>query len=338
MTLDFLIPHWQETPDVMEPLLGSIALQQGVDMSDLGVIVAYDGPDAAPLPTDEWAARYPFRITHVHAPKGGVSATRNAALDASSADYVMFCDADDMMHNMCGIQVISEQMERGFDALVSTFMEQAKVPGTDSLGLVPHVNDMTFVHGKVYRRRYLVERSIRFDPALTVHEDSYFNVLARECAGEAVYCQHPFYLWRWRDESVCRHDPKYILKTFGDMLSSNDALVDELVRRGMLEKASQYAVSMVWDSYYTMNKPEWREHTNREYRRAVERRFRAWFAKHGDKWRAMGERERMAISVPIRQRQVAEGMLSEAVTPDQWLRHVMAGERRKGKGKKKRKG
>ena len=333
MTLDFLIPHWQETPDVMEPLLGSIALQQGVDLANVGVIIAYDGPDAAPLPDRRWKELYPFRIIHTHAPKGGVSATRNAALDASNADYVMFCDSDDMLHNMCGLQIVFEQMGKGFDALVSTFMEQTKMPGTDALGFVPHVNDVTFVHGKVYRREYLIDKNIRFNPALTVHEDSYFNVLARECAGESVYCQQPFYLWRWRDESVCRHDPKYILKTFDNMLDSNDALIDEFVRRGMLEKAAQYAVSMVWDSYYTMNKPEWRDCVNREHRRRVERRFRAWFVKHGAMWRAMDEHQRLAISVPIRQRQIAEGMLSEAVTPEQWLRHVMA---KDGNGKKKR--
>ena len=42
------------------------------------------------------------------------------------------------------------------------------------------------------------------------------------------YCQTPFYLWKWRDDSVCRHDPKYILRTYRNMLDSNDALVQEL--------------------------------------------------------------------------------------------------------------
>ena len=43
---------------------------------------------------------------------------------------------------------------------------------------------------------------------------------------------------QWRDDSVCRHDPKYILKTYRNMLDSNDALITEFLRRGMLEKAA----------------------------------------------------------------------------------------------------
>lgn len=323
MRLDMLVPHWQETPDVIEPLLDSIEIQQGIDLANVGVIIAYDGDEAAPLPVKKWERRYSFAITHVHAPKVGVSATRNAALDASCADYVMFCDADDMFCDSTGLFIVLEQAERGFDVMVSTFVEQVKPPDTDKLMFVTHENDMTFVHGKVYRRQYLEDKGIRFNPALTIHEDSYFNVLARECADRAIYCQKPFYLWRWRDESVCRHDREYLLKTFNNMLDSNDALVGEFVRRGMLEKAQAYVVMMVWDSYYTMNKPEWRSHTNRNYRRAVETRFRAYFRKHRDMWNTMDARARIEISKPIRERQIAEGMLSEPVTVAQWLRHVM---------------
>ena len=70
------------------------------------------------------------------------------------------------------------------------------------------------------------------------------------------YCQTPFYLWKWRDESVCRHDPKYILKTYNNMLDSNDALVGEFLRRGMKDKAAFYVGMIIFDAYYMMNKPE----------------------------------------------------------------------------------
>jgi len=35
--LDLLVPHWKETPEEMEPLLDSVAMQQGVDLSEVGV-------------------------------------------------------------------------------------------------------------------------------------------------------------------------------------------------------------------------------------------------------------------------------------------------------------
>lgn len=324
MRLQILIPHYAEEPDEMEPLLDSIAIQQSVDFSEVGVVIAYDGPDAKPLPEAEWG-RYPFGIEHVHAEKGGVSATRNAALDAATADYVMFCDADDMFCDVCGLHIIFREIGNGgFDTLVSCFREESRHPETGEPMYVNHDMDSTFVHGKVHRRAYLVDNGLRFDDRLTVHEDSYFNILTRELAApdRAKYCPMPFYLWKWRDSSVCRHDPDYILKTYNNMLDSNDALVDEFTRRMRMDKARFYIGFMVMDAYYTMNKPEWLDKTHADYRNAVERRFADYYAKHGDEFEKLTEQEKVQISVGVRQRSAMEGMLMEAVTLEQWLESI----------------
>lgn len=323
MKIQVLIPHYQETREEMEPLLGSIALQQCVDMSEVGVVIAYDGPDATDLPLDEWRERYPYRIEDVHPHKGGVSATRNAALDASTADYVMFCDADDMFYSVTGLwQVLRETEGDGFDTLTSFFLEETRDPKTKKPTYVNHQFDSTFVHGKVHRRAYLVENGIRFNDVLTVHEDSYFNILAQSLAKEFRYCGQAFYLWKWRDDSVCRHDPKYILKTYNHMLKSNDALVCEFLRREMPDKATTYCVSMIFDAYYTMNKSDWLDVENAEYRDAVEREFAAYYRRHRDLWDSVSDMERMVISRGVRDRSVDEGMQMEQMTISQWLEHV----------------
>ena len=191
--------------------------------------------------------------------------------------------------------------------------------------VVTYINrerDSTFVHGKVHRRQYLIDRRIRWNPALTIHEDSYFNILCQNLSPNVKYCTTPFYLWRWRDESVCRHDPKYILRTYRNMLDSNDALVDEFLRRGMLDKAAFYTAFMIFDAYYTMNKPEWVDTLNGEYRQATEHRFAAYYLKHRDLWNSLPPVNRMQISNVVRSRSVSEGMMMEAVTIDGWLRHI----------------
>lgn len=325
MKFQALVPHYKETPEEMEPLLDSLAIQQSVDFSEIGVVIAYDGPDAAPLPEREWAEKYPFEIEHVHAPKGGVSATRNAALDASTADYVMFCDADDMLCHACGLHIVFNEIDNGgFDTMTSTFIEETRHPETKKPLYINHDMDSTFVHGKVHRRGYLVDNSIRFNDALTVHEDSYFNILAQNIAEpeRAKYCPHPFYLWKWRDSSVCRHDPDYILKTYNNMLDSNDALVGEFERRGMHAKAVSFCCMMIMDAYYTMNKKEWLDKTHKDYRDAVELRFARYFRDHKAMWDESTDAEKMAISNGVRTRSVMEGMPMEAVTLDAWLEHV----------------
>lgn len=322
MKLQILVPHYKEEPKEIEPLLDSLAIQQSVDFSEVGVIIAYDGEEATALPETTWAGKYPFNIKHLHREHHGVSATRNAALDASDAEYVMWCDADDMFCHVCGLHIIFNEMAIGFDTMTSCFIEESRHPETKAPLYINHDMDSTFVHGKVHRRAYLIENGIRFNPALTIHEDSYFNILAQNLTENAKYCPTPFYLWKWRDESVCRHDPEYILKTYNNMLDSNDALVDEFAKRGKADKAQFYAAFMILDAYYTMNKREWIEQTNKHYRDDVEKRFATYFSKHGHYWRDLKDADKMAISNGVRTRSVNEGMPMETITIDAWLKHV----------------
>lgn len=315
MKLQILVPRHGEDRDILRLLLDSIAIQQNVDFSEVGVIICNDG-----CPQEEHLPWYPFQVDQVCQEHAGVSAARNKCLDMATADYVMFCDADDMFFNACGLWMLFREMALGFDTLVSVFVEE-----TRANGIPVYVNremDSTFVHGKVHRRQYLLDKGIRWNPSLTIHEDSYFNILCQNLTQSVKYCPTPFYLWKWRDSSVCRHDAKYILKTYQNMLDSNDALVDEFVRRGMLDKAAFYVAFMTFDAYYTMNKTEWVNQENKEYRDATEKRFSSYFAKHESLWNGVPSEQKMQISNGVRTRSVSEGMLMEAVTVEQWLKHI----------------
>ena len=334
MKLQILVPHYKEKAEVIKPLLDSIAIQQNVDFSEIGVIICHDGDEAKDFcfcdslnlcQFEEYTLpdNYPFLIEQVRQEHNGVSAARNMCLDNAVADYVMFCDIDDMFYNACGLWIIFQEIENGgFDSLVSIFIEESRIPTTKEVTYINHEMDSTFVHGKVHRRQYLIDNNIRWNPKLTIHEDSFFNIQCQNLSKKVKYCQAPFYLWRWRDESVCRHDPKYILKTYRNMIDSNDALIDEFLKRGVQDKAMFYTVFMIFDAYYTMNKPEWINQENKEYRHLTELRFKDYFKKHKDIWKAVPSGDKMYISNQVRSRSVMEGMQMEAVTIDSWLRHV----------------
>lgn len=320
MKLQILIPQYKETDDVIKPLLDSIAIQQSIDMDEIGVIICNDGSDV--FLSDDFLKSYPYKIEYYKEQHKGVSATRNACLDRAKADYVMFCDADDMFYSVCGLWQMFNEMDTGFDSMVSMFIEESRHPETKEPIYLNHEMDSTFVHGKIHRRKYLINNNIRFNDSLTIHEDSYFNILCQNLSKNVKYCPVPFYLWKWRDESVCRHDPKYILKTYNNMLDSNDALIKEFLSRGMQDKAMFYTVFMIFDAYYTMNKPEWIDQENQEYRNKTEKRFSEWFKDHKDMWENIPINDKMAISNQVRSRSVMEGMRMEAITIDQWLRHI----------------
>ena len=320
--LQILVPHYKETDDIIKPLLDSIEVQQNIDLrNDIGVIIVNDGTDVRI--SQELLNRYSFPIEYHLAEHGGVSATRNKCLDYATADYVMFCDADDMFFNACGMYIIFREIENGgFDSLTSAFVEEVHIPQTNEVFYLNHDIDSTFVHGKVHRRQFLIDNNIRWNEKLTIHEDSYFNCLCQRLAQELKYSQTAFYLWKWRDASVCRHDPKYILKTYNNMLDSNDALVTQFLDRGNTYDATFYAVSMIYDAYFTMNKDEWLNQENKEYRYATECRFKDYWTKYKCLHDSIPAADKAQIIMGIKNRMYTEGMVLETLTFNEWIKQV----------------
>lgn len=318
MKLQILIPQYKETTEEIAPLLDSIAIQQNVDFNEIGVIICNDGSDVFPE-----FREYPFKVEFYKEPHRGVSGTRNACLDHATAEYVMFCDADDMFYNACGLYILFREMNIGqFNTLMSAFIEETRMPDTKEPIYVNHDTDTTFVHGKVHRRQYLIDNNIRWNEALTIHEDSYFNCLCQRLSNEVKYCQTPFYLWRWRDNSVCRHDPKYILKTYNNMLDSNTALVNQFKLRGKIDDARYYTTAMIYDAYFTLNKKEWIEQENQNYRDAVERRFSEYYKEFKSLYQSIPEDVKAQIIIGMKNRMFREGLLMEHVTFDDWIKQI----------------
>ena len=323
MKLQILVPHYKETTEEIRPLLDSLAIQQNVDFKEIGVIICNDGTD---IPLD--LPKYPFAVEIHNEPHRGVSGTRNACLDYATAEYVMFCDADDLFYNACGLWIVFREINGdGFDTLVSAFVEETRNPADNSIVYITHDMDTTFVHGKIHRRQFLIDNNIRWNESLTIHEDSYFNCLCQKIAKDAKYSQTPFYLWRWRDASVCRHDPKYILKTYNNMLDSNTALVEQFIKRERISDAQFYCVNMIYDAYFTLNKDEWINQENQIYRKAVEKRFTKYYKQFKHLFLSIDPTVKAQIIIGVKNRMFNEGLLMEHITFDDWIKRIEKGER-----------
>lgn len=321
MKLEILIPQYRETEEIIKPLLDSIAIQQNVDFDEIGIIICNDGTDVR-LSTD-FLNKYNFNIKYIiSAEHMGVSGTRNKCLDNATADYVMFCDADDMFYNACGLYLVFKEMESGFDSLTSVFVEETRNPETKEPVYINHEMDTTFVHGKIHRRQYLLDNNIRWNESLTIHEDSYFNILCKSLAKNFKYMPASFYLWKWRDASVCRHDPKYMLKTYNNMLNSNTALINEFLVRENKEAAKFYVTSMIFDAYYTLNKDEWWNDENKEYKASVENRFGEYYLKFRGLFEETADDLKKQIIAGVKNRMYGEGLFLEKITFNDWIEKI----------------
>ena len=319
--LQILVPQYEETDDIIKGLLDSIEVQQNIDMDEISVIIVNDGTDIHL--SQSLFDKYSFDIEYYFNEHKGVSATRNACLDKATAEYVMFCDADDMFYNACGLYIIFREIENGgFDSLVSAFIEESRNPDTKDPIYLTHDMDSTFVHGKVHRRKFLLKNKIRWNDNLTIHEDSYFNCLCQRLAKDLKYSQTSFYLWRWRDNSVCRHDDKYILKTYNNMLDSSDALIEQFLERKKKDEAMFYATSMIYDAYFTMNKDEWLNQENKEYRYNTELRFKEYWLKFKYLHDDINIDIKNQIIMGIKNRMFTEGMILETLTFSEWIKQI----------------
>ena len=315
MKLQILIPQYKETEEIIKTMLDSLMVQQNVNFNDFGVIITNDGTDV--LLSEDFLNSYPYKIDYYRNFHRGVSATRNYCLNKATADYIMFCDADDMFYNACGLFLIFNEIEKQeFDVFLSHFTEE----GRDKEGkpfYIDHLKDATFVHGKVYRRQFLIDNNIKWKENLTIHEDSYFNYLCQALSqeGRIRFCKNAFYLWKWRKDSICRNDKKYMLKTYNNMLDSCTELIDELICRGKLQNAAQIATNTIYDMYYNMNKEEWLNKENQEYRDKTEKRFVKFYKKYKGVADVLKKEER--------NKKFNEGMILESITFNDWIKEIL---------------
>ena len=323
MKLDIIVPHYNEPWETCSYLFNSIALQRGISFDDIRVILVNDG-DFCVFGADTFDG-YPYRINYYVKEHGGVSAARNYGLDHSDADYVMFCDADDGFLNNYGLHLLFGAMQEGFDFLMSNFVEETHDTAGNPI-IVNHDKDLTFMHGKAYNRQFLVDHEIRFDPALTIHEDGYFNNVAFLVAkneGRTKYVTTPFYLWCWNDNSVVRSNKSdFVLKTYDHVMSARIATCADIGRRGYLEEYEANVLMTVLNSYYDFQKPAWTDPKNRKLYAQAEKEFKRFFDRFKKVFYNATNMKVAQYAQTARQTAYECGMWMENTDLRSWIRHI----------------
>ena len=106
------------------------------------------------------------------------------------------------------------------------------------------------------------------------------------------------------------------------MLDSNTALLHELTKRKKFVAAKTYAATMIYDAYFTMNKDEWINQENKEYRDATEQRFKKYYMEFNKYAEELTKEEKTQIIAGLRNRFYGEGLILETETFDHWIEHI----------------
>ena len=324
--LQFLVPQYKETEEVISFLLDSIEHQVDIDKNDIGVIICSDGGNY--ILNQEFLDKYSYDIDYIVCEHRGVSATRNSAFLLSDADYVMYCDSDDGFCNTFGIKIIFENIDlcekekKLFDILSIQFYseKQADEEKPWSLSICNHNN--IYIHSRVYRRDFLVENDLYFNEKIWANEDSFFNISTTFYSKNTKILNVPIYVWRGNPQSVT-HDPKYIMKTLHQLIYSNDSVIETMLLLNKDKKEiAQSAFDVICKVYLDMNRPCWYEKENREYMDITIKTLKWYINKRGLLCNCLTDSEKKTILQGARNT-IHYGNI-ESITFNDFIKKVMA--------------
>lgn len=263
MLLDIIIPHYKEPWEVGKKLFDMMGLQRGIHFDDIRVTIVNDGGFRI---EDEHLAGYPYPIRQIDIPHKGVSAARNAGMDAAEGRWVMFCDFDDTFAHIYAIRDILNVADADMDMAYTKMIVEDFTDGSDYLYLSPEVQKLVFTHAKIYRLEFLREKNIRFDESMNFQEDSLFNatVVARtpyQRIGE-IRTTSPMYVWIRRHSSVTnsgREDEAVMCHFLRNLKATEENRInrDWECYCGMVTRTA-------WDTYYMMHEHDASNRTKRE--------------------------------------------------------------------------
>lgn len=264
MKLQLLIPQYKETEKTIKFMLNSIEQQLNIDFNkDFEVLIGNDGSDI--LLSKKFLQNYSFPIKYYKFQHTRLAGCRQKLFEKSTADYIMYCDADDAFISTIALSLIFNFIKDNFDILNCTFFEQHhKENGTF---YVPHIDDKTFVHGKVYRRAFLIENNINWHQELYEHQDGCYTALALSLSKKTLNCNIPLYLWHNNPNSIARKDGElHIIKTFNHFLDAQTYLVNDYLEHKLQTSAIYHANYIMYYCYYIMMNNLWYLNQNFSYR------------------------------------------------------------------------
>lgn len=276
MKLSIIIPHYKESLNQLRALLSSIDIQLDVDFKSIEVIVVNDGPEAIAL-NDEFIGSFSnIRPIYLQSSLNkGVSATRNLGIEKAKGEYLMFCDSDDIFHNVAALWTFFQRFESKPDYVAAWWLGASYNNGVKEYNT--QYFDATNVHAKAFRRDFIDKYEIRFPEEFRCHEDTFFVGFAYDMASSREFIEYVTYVWNDNPNSMTRENNRDIIyRDFGSFhrcVSKLFSAIEKYKPENLTYRVIQNSVYV----YFHYQQVEWMQ--REEQRKESEKEFAAMMKK-----------------------------------------------------------
>ena len=234
--IDVIIPAYN-SHDTIEKTLYSISYQTIKDK--LRVYIVNDASENDYSEMVNYFSNF-INIQELKLEKNsGPGVARQYGIDHSNSEYIIFIDSDDVFFDCFSIKKLYDTIvTRKCDVVIGNFVEEVQSE------FFSHNEDTIWLHGKIYKRKYIEENNIRFNDT-RLNEDNGFNQLIFLGNSNISYLDYNVYIWCNNLKSITRKDNHSVLfeLLLGYIYNINWALQESLKRKYDTEKISSLAIS-----------------------------------------------------------------------------------------------
>lgn len=258
--LDLVVNHYDEPWEIGKRFFDMIEYQRRIDFDDIQVTLVQDGQEN----TLDWEQllggySYPIQVvtTHDHV---GPAVARNAAFEHTSADWIMFCDFDDSFCDLAALSVTLANFPTSeHDVISMKYAKESKWQrGIIYINTIKE-SEFETLTAKMYRRAFLDEHQLRFDPRAGIHYEYTFNALVLAATKPhllpMMISEFFPYIKTFRPDGY-----QHRLENFRDRVSTmfyrDWYLADQLDAKGDRLNRRKYAAQAAADVYFTIYNPD----------------------------------------------------------------------------------
>lgn len=276
--LSIIMPHYSEPYKYLKRALNSISVQLGIDQTDIEVILINDNnptniPKKSILCTNS-GYEFSLKVFHTNV-NGGPSIVRQLGTWISNGDYIMYLDADNVLHNTYSIRdnILVLRNDKNLDMVEGNLIEEI-LDEHGNLANVLNRGSTNDVATKIIRKLSLMnDNKILFDNKFRIHEDNMMSNLLK-LRLKWRHIDIPFAVYYHRPNSTTTSESEVYASTILSTASINylseihTKLIEdkndvEMVKSTISEKILEHLFSMYY--YYISstkfdNYPKWREY------------------------------------------------------------------------------